>query len=82
MDIVLKNEPSIALFADNDGIEFYERILKDSKRILKDKYLIAFEIGMTQFDRIKSLKDTYLPEASIECKKDMQGRDRMVFIYN
>ena len=82
MDIVLKNEPSIALFADNDGIEFYERILKDAKRILKDKYLIAFEIGMTQFDRIKFLKDTYLPEASIECKKDMQGRDRMVFIYN
>lgn len=82
MDIVYKNEPSIALFADNNGLEFYERILKDIKFILKDKYIIAFEIGMTQFDRIKSLKDTYLPEASIECKKDMQGRDRMVFIYN
>lgn len=82
MDIVYKNEPSIALFADNNGLEFYERILKDIKSILKDKYIIAFEIGMTQFDRIKSLKDTYLPEASIECKKDMQGRDRMVFIYN
>ncbi|MBR3490053.1 MAG: peptide chain release factor N(5)-glutamine methyltransferase [Bacilli bacterium] len=82
MDIVYKNEPSIALFADNNGLEFYERILKDIKSILKDKYIITFEIGMTQFDRIKSLKDTYLPEASIECKKDMQGRDRMVFIYN
>ncbi|MBR4350802.1 MAG: peptide chain release factor N(5)-glutamine methyltransferase [Bacilli bacterium] len=82
MDIVYKNEPNIALFADNNGLEFYERILKDIKSILKDKYIIAFEIGMTQFDRIKSLKDTYLPEASIECKKDMQGRDRMVFIYN
>ena len=82
MDIVYKNEPSIALYADNDGIEFYERILKDIKTILKDKYIIAFEIGMTQYDRIKSLKELYLPEASIECKKDMQGRDRMVFIYN
>ncbi len=82
MDIVYKNEPSIALYADNDGLEFYERILKDIKTILKDKYIIAFEIGMTQYDRIKSLKDLYLPEASIECKKDMQGRDRMVFIYN
>jgi release factor glutamine methyltransferase len=82
MDIVYKNEPNIALFADNNGLEFYERILKDIKSILKDKYIIAFEIGMTQYDRIKSLKELYLPEANIECKKDMQGRDRMVFIYN
>ncbi len=82
MDIVYKNEPNIALFADNNGLEFYERILKDIKSILKDKYIIAFEIGMTQYDRIESLKELYLPEASIECKKDMQGRDRMVFIYN
>jgi release factor glutamine methyltransferase len=82
MDIVYKNEPNIALYADNDGLEFYERILKNIKSILKDKYIIAFEIGMTQYDRIKSLKDLYLPEANIECKKDMQGRDRMVFIYN
>ena len=82
MDIVYKNEPSIALFADNDGIEFYERILKDIRSILKDKYIIAFEIGMTQYDRIKDIKEKYLPEASIEVKKDMQGRNRMIFIYN
>ena len=82
MDIVYKNEPSIALFADNDGIEFYERILKDIRYILKDKYIIAFEIGMTQYDRIKDIKEKYLPEASIEVKKDMQGRNRMIFIYN
>ena len=82
MDIVYKNEPSIALYADNDGIEFYERILKDIKSILKDKYIIAFEIGMTQYERIKSLKELYLPESNIECKKDLQGRDRMVFITN
>ena len=82
MDIVYKNEPSIALFADNDGIEFYERILKDIRSILKDKYIIAFEIGMTQYDRINDIKEKYLPEASIEVKKDMQGRNRMIFIYN
>ena len=82
MDIVYKNEPSIALFADNDGIEFYERILKNIKSILKDKYIIAFEIGMTQYDRIKEIKEKYLPEANIEVKKDLQGRNRMIFIYN
>ena len=82
MDIVYKNEPSIALFADNNGLEFYERILKDIKSILKDKYIIAFEIGMTQGEDLKNLKELYLPESNIEIKKDLQGRDRMVFIYN
>ena len=82
MDIVYKNEPNIALFADNNGLEFYERILKDIKSILKDKYIIAFEIGMTQGEDLKNLKELYLPEANIEIKKDLQGRDRMVFIYN
>ena len=82
MDIVYKNEPNIALFADNNGLEFYERILKDIKSILKDKYIIAFEIGMTQGEDLNHLKELYLPESNIEIKKDMQGRDRMVFIYN
>ena len=82
MDIVYKNEPNIALFADNNGLEFYERILKDIKSILKDKYIIAFEIGMTQGEDLKHLKKLYLPESNIEIKKDMQGRDRMVYIYN
>ena len=82
MDIVYKNEPSIALFADNNGLEFYERILKDIKTILKDKYIIAFEIGMTQYDGIKEIKEKYLPEANIELKKDLQGRNRMIFIFN
>ena len=82
MDIVKNNEPNIALYADKNGLYFYEEILKNIKRILKNKYLIAFEIGMTQFEEIKKYKELYLPESNITCKKDMQGRDRMVFITN
>ena len=82
MDIVKNNEPQEALYADNNGLYFYEEILKNIKSILKDKYLIAFEIGQTQFEKIKKYKDMYLPESNITCKKDLQGRDRMVFIKN
>ena len=82
MDIVKNNEPQEALYADNNGLYFYEEILKNIKSILKDKYLIAFEIGQTQFEEIKKYKDEYLPESNITCKKDLQGRDRMVFIKN
>ena len=81
-DIVKNNEPNIALYASNDGLYYYEEILKNINRILKDKYLISFEIGMNQGEKIKELASKYLSNYNIEVKKDMQNRDRMVFIYN
>ena len=81
-DIVKNNEPNIALYAKDNGLYFYENILKRINTILKEKYLIALEIGEKQFNDIKKIKDKYLPQANIELKKDMQGRDRMVFITN
>ena len=42
MDIVKNNEPNIALYADNNGLYFYEEILKNCKKHLKDKYYIGY----------------------------------------
>lgn len=81
-DLVKNNEPHIALYADNNGLYFYEEILKNIKRIINDKYLIAFEIGKDQGEAINELKDKYLPESNIILKKDLEGRDRMIFIHN
>ena len=81
-DIVYNNEPHIALFANNNGLYFYEEILKNIRDILKDKYLIAFEIGSTQANQIKNMINVYLPNSNIIIKKDLQKRDRMIFIHN
>ena len=81
-DIVRNNEPNIALFAENNGLYYYEEILKNIKSILKEKYLIAFEIGMNQYKDIEEIIKKYLKEARIVLKKDMQKRDRMIFIHN
>lgn len=81
-EIVKNNEPHIALYADNNGLYFYEEILKNIKNILNDKYLIAFEIGKDQGEAINELKEKYLPESNIILKKDLEGRDRMIFIHN
>ena len=81
-EVVKNNEPHIALYADNNGLYFYEEILKNIKTILNDKYLIAFEIGKDQGNAINELKEKYLPESNIILKKDLEGRDRMVFIHN
>ena len=81
MDVVKNNEPHIALYADNDGLYYYEEILKNAKEYLNKKSIIAFEIGYTQGKRIKELKDKYLPNAIFKLERDMQGKDRFVFIF-
>ena len=80
--IVKDNEPHLALYAKNNGLEFYESILKDAKKILNKKYLIAFEIGITQGEDIKKLANKYLPNAKVEIKKDLSDKNRFIFVYN
>lgn len=81
-DIVRSNEPHLALFAGVDGLDCYRNILNNVKEHLKEKYLIAFEIGYTQANDIKVLAQQALPEATIEVKKDLSEKDRMIFIHN
>ena len=79
MDIVKNNEPNNALYADNDGLYFYEEILKNCKNYLKDKFYIFFEMGYSQGERIKEIALKYL-DCNVEIKKDLQGFDRYVII--
>ncbi len=81
-DIVKNNEPHLALYAKNNGLEFYESMLKNAKQILNNKYLIAFEIGKTQGEDIKALALKYLGNVNVEIKKDLSGKNRFVFVYN
>ena len=79
MNLVKNNEPNIALYAKNDGLYYYEEILKNCNKYLKDKYYIFFEIGYNQAERIKNMALTYL-DCNVEIKKDLQGFDRYVII--
>lgn len=82
MDIVKNNEPHLALYAKHNGLYYYEQILKKAKKYLKEKYLIAFEIGYQQGKEIISLAHTYLKESTILLEQDLQGKDRFIFIYH
>ncbi|MBP3634831.1 MAG: peptide chain release factor N(5)-glutamine methyltransferase [Bacilli bacterium] len=82
MDIVYNNEPHLALFAGKDGLYYYEEILRNINNIINDKYLICFEIGMNQAKQIKALASKYLNNPTVIVRKDLEQRDRMVFIHN
>lgn len=80
VDPQTKYEPQKALFAKNNGIEFYEAIIKKSVGHINKIGLIAFEIGCTQGEDIKNIAKQYYPHAEVTIEKDYTNRDRFVFI--
>lgn len=80
-NIVKENEPHLALYAGEDGLDCYKEILKNIKPHMKDKCIIAFEIGADQKEDIINLINKYLDNVRIETKKDLSERDRMIFIF-
>ena len=80
MDIVKNNEPHEALYADDNGLYFYKEILKHAKDYLKDKFIIAFEIGELQAEDIISISKEYFKECQIYKEQDLRNFDRFIFI--
>ena len=80
-DIVKDNEPHLALYAGDKGLDCYEKILMNISNHMKDRCLIAFEIGYTQSNDIINLINKYLDNVKIEVKKDLSEKERMIFIF-
>lgn len=81
-EIVKNNEPSLALYGGVDGLDCYRKILANIKPYLNNKFLIAFEIGESQKEEIYDIVNNYLKDIEITCKKDLYGRNRMIFVRN
>lgn len=82
MDIVKNNEPHLALFAEDEGLYFYKKIISESSKYLKEKFIIAFEIGEEQGEAIKTIATSRFPNAKVLLEQDMQHLDRFIFIIN
>ena len=77
-DNVLKYDPHLALFAEEEGMYFYRKIIEQAKNYLKENGVMFFEIGYNQKDKIIKLskKNGYLAQVY----KDINNRDRMAFL--
>lgn len=80
VDDSTKYEPQKALFAPDNGLAFYKKIINDLKEI--NFKLCAFEIGMTQKESLINYIKKTLPNITVECQKDYNNRDRYLFIIN
>lgn len=82
LDEAVKNyEPHLALFGGKDGLYFYHKIFQSVSSILNDRAILAFEIGYDQKESLSKAVEYYFKDAEYEIVKDINGKDRMLFIY-
>ena len=78
-DLVYNNEPHLALYGGEDGLDLYRKIRKDLLNHVNDHFLVALEIGDLQKEGVVNIFND-IDGANIITKKDLSNRDRMVFI--
>lgn len=79
-DIVLENEPHLALFAADNGLYFYKKILDEIKEKQKNIKMIIFEIGFSQAKAVTDIAREAFNGCKISVIKDYANLDRVVKI--
>lgn len=78
---VLKYEPHLALFAKEEGIYYYKKIINNNFKKLNKPGIMAFEIGDNQEEILTKFLSQY-KSIRYEFIKDLTKRTRYLFIYN
>lgn len=79
-EIVARSEPVIAHYSGTDGLACYDAILKDARKHLNKKFLIAFQLGETPIIPLQRKIKQYFPKAKVWLEKDINKRDMYIFI--
>ena len=83
LDVSVKDfEPHMALFGGKDGLDFYRRLFREAEDVLKEKSVIACEIGYNQREALLALAKEHFPVDRAEVLQDLNGKDRMFFLYH
>lgn len=77
-DTVKNFDPDIALFADEQGLAAYRKIIHQAGTVLSPGGLIAFEIGYTQGDAVKKLILEKFPTSKVDIHQDINKKDRII----
>lgn len=77
---VYKNEPHLALYGNNEGLEYFEKIIKQIPNYVNEKYIIGFEHGNKQQTQINNLILSNLNDVKTILDKDLNDQDRFIFI--
>lgn len=73
-------EPSLALDGGQDGLVFIRRLLVQSQQVLEKPGLILLEIEATTGPLAVEVARESYPNADIQLRKDLAGKDRLIRI--
>ena len=71
------HEPHIALFAEEDGLQLYRKIVLEAPKHLKHNGWLIFELGIGEADSVKAFMNEYFDD--VEVIKDLAGVDRIIY---
>ena len=77
LDPELRHEPSIALFAEENGLQLYRKIVSHAPNYLKEGGWLIFELGTGESETVKSYMNEYFEGVTVE--KDLNGIDRIIY---
>ncbi|MBN1385273.1 MAG: peptide chain release factor N(5)-glutamine methyltransferase [Elusimicrobia bacterium] len=74
----IQYEPVVSLDGGKDGFSFYEKIVLESKKYLKNNGFLAFEIG---YHHSKKVRDMMIMGGfkNINVRKDYSGNERVIY---
>lgn len=78
-DSVKDFEPHSALFAEQEGLALYRKMMEDLPDRMNKPGIIGLEIGHLQGEAVEKMLKEAFPQAKVYCKKDINKNDRMVF---
>ncbi|WP_067728499.1 peptide chain release factor N(5)-glutamine methyltransferase [Oceanobacillus damuensis] len=79
-DTVKDFDPELALFAENNGLAAYEKIVDQAPAALQPKALLAFEIGHKQSEALHAIIHQTFPDSNVKTIKDIHKKNRIVSV--
>lgn len=73
-------EPRTALDGGIDGLNCYRKIIKEAKKYLKRKGLLALEIGFDQAEQVSELIKKEESYCNLKVIKDLAGNNRVITV--
>ena len=73
----LSHEPSVALFAEENGLQLYRKIVQEAPKYLNENGWLIFELGIGEANSVKAFMNEYFTD--VQTEKDLAGIDRIIY---
>ena len=77
LSIEVQQEPAWALFADENGLSIYRKIIEDAPKYLTEGGYLMFELGIDESTKVKEMMEKDFVDIVII--KDLAGIDRVIY---